>query len=289
MSAFLDRLRTGPCLILDGGLGSMLVARGLAAGASPESWNLERPEDVRSVLRGYVEAGSDAVQTNTFGGHPLRLARAGLDDRLEEIHAEAIRAAQAAGASFVIGDVGPTGEYLSPVGKGDLGVWRDGFARQGRALAGCDAIHVETMCDLREARTALEALAETGLPVMVSMTFDRRKRGFFTLMGDPLVPSLRALLDAGAAAVGANCTLASGDMRALAEEALRGVGGPLVIQPNAGQPEVTPLGPRYAQSPEAFARDLAPFAALGVAALGGCCGTDQRFIAALSRSLGRTA
>jgi methionine synthase I (cobalamin-dependent) len=186
--------------------------------------------------------------------------------------------------------VGPTGEYLPPVGSGDVARWRETFARQAGALAaaGVDAVHLETMSDLREALAALGAVQREapGLPVMVSLTFDHKKRGYFTVMGDPLVPALRALAAAGAAAVGANCSLTSPQMAALVEEALAGVDAPLVVQPNAGSPEARADGTfGYAQDPEDFARDLAAVAAAGVALVGGCCGTDHRFIAALRRRL----
>jgi methionine synthase I (cobalamin-dependent) len=290
VSAFLDRLGVGPPLLLDGGLGSMILARGLPRGHAPESWNEERPEEVTAVHRAYVEAGSEAVHTNTFGGSPARLGRAGLAERCEAIQAAAVRLARAAGAAFVIGDVGASGEYLPPVGRADREQWRAGFERQGRALAeaGPDALHVETMSDLREALVALAALkaAAPGLPVMVSLSFSRNKRGFFTVMGDALVASLRALAEAGADVVGANCTLASPDMPDLAAE-LRAASlpVPLVVQPNAGQPQLDGEVVRYTQDPVAFAEDMARVAGLGVAAVGGCCGTDPRFIAALRARL----
>jgi 5-methyltetrahydrofolate--homocysteine methyltransferase len=286
VSAFLDRLREGPTLLLDGGLGSMLLARGLARGQAPESWNEERGEDVTRVHRAYVEAGSEAIHTNSFGGHPARLAHAGLAERCEAVNAAAVRLARAAEPRFVLGDVGPSGGYLPPVGRADPAEWRAGFERQGRALAeaGPDALHVETMSDLREALVALEALKTVApqLPVIVSMTFARNKRGFFTVMGNPLVASLRGLAAAGADAVGVNCTLSSPDMADLAAELMAAaLAVPLVVQPNAGQPQLVADGVRYAQQPEVFAGDMARVAALGVAAVGGCCGTDPSFIAAL--------
>lgn len=286
MSGLAARLRAGPPLVLDGGLGSMLIARGLPAGAAPEAWVLERPADVAATHRAYVEAGSEAVHTCTFGGNHTRLAHFGLAARVEEISRVAVRLARESGARFVLGDMGPCGTYLPPVGAADPADWAAAFREQAAALAasGVDALHVETMSDLREALAALGAARDAApdTPVLVSMTFERRKRGFFTVMGDALVPALRALADAGAAAVGANCTLASADMRALALEAAA-VGHPLVLQPNAGMPEVSAGGIRYAQEPEQYAEDAAAFLASGAAAVGGCCGTDPRFIAALCR------
>lgn len=288
--SFRARLSKPEPLLLDGGMGSALIARGLAPGMPPERWNLERGEDITAVHRAYVDAGSEAVHTNTFGASPARLRAFGLAERCEEINRAAVALARAAGPRFVIGDVGPTGEYLAPVGHGDAGAWRASFERQARSLAdaGVDAFHIETMSDLREARVALEALLAVApdIPVVVSMTFERKKRGFFTVMGDPLVATLGALAAAGASAVGANCSITSPDMVALVSEAASGIAAPLVAQPNAGAPEQADDGSfRYAQSPAAFAFDMASIARLGARAVGGCCGTDDRFIAALREEL----
>jgi methionine synthase I (cobalamin-dependent) len=289
MNGFAERLRRRETTLLDGGLGSLLIARGLSGGAAPESWVLSRPDEVRRAHGDYVAAGSDAVHAATFGANPIRLARLGLEARCEELNAAAVRLARESAARFVLADVGPTGDYLAPVGSADPRVLGDAFARQGRALAAAapDALHVETMTDLREALIALEALRETApsIPVMVSLTFERKKRGFFTIMGDPLSKSLRALVGGGAAAVGANCTLASSGIRPLVEVARAAVDLPLVIQPNAGSPVTREGSVSYAQEPEAFAEEMARVASLGVELVGGCCGTDPRFIRALRTRL----
>lgn len=288
--SFRECVRSGDTMLLDGGLGTALIARGLPRGRPPEAWNLEGPDLVTEVHRAYVQAGSMGVHANTFGANPIRLAAFGLEGDCEAINRAAVAIARAARPRFVIADVGPTGEFLPPVGRGDLARWREAFERQANVLAdaGVDALHVETMSDLREARLALEVLLAVApaIPVLVSMTFERKKRGFFTVMGDPLVPALRALAAAGAVAVGANCSAGSGEMMALMDEALRGVDAPLVAQPNAGTPQIAAGGTlHYAQSPEDFAADMGAMAERGVRLVGGCCGTDDRFIAALHHRL----
>lgn len=293
--SFAARLAHGPVLLLDGGMGSMLLARGLAAGSAPERWTLERGAEVAAVHRAYVDAGSDAVQTNSFGAHPLRLAAAGLAGRAAEIATASTALARQAGARYVIGDIGPTGEYLPPVGRGDAAEFRRGFAELGQAFAtaGVDALHVETMSDLAEAAIALAALREAapGIPVCVSLTFERKPRGFFTVMGNRLDEALPALAAAGAAAVGANCTLTSSEFGALASAARAVYTGPLLLQPNAGAPRLEDGQAMYDQRPEEFADDLAAATATaavgGGVAAGGCCGTDPRFIAALAIALER--
>lgn len=286
MSALQARLRDREPLVLDGGLGSMLIARGLAAGTAPEAWILDRPAEIVAVHRAYVDAGSDAVHTATFGANRLRLAHVGLEARVAEINRAAVTLARDSGARFVLGDVGPSGQYLPPVGNADPVAWADAFREQSEALvsAGVDGLHVETMSDLREAHVALAVLREVdaALPIFVSLTFERRKRGFFTVMGDPVVASLGALAAAGANVVGANCTLTSGDLRVLAEE-VRELGHPIVLQPNAGAPELVDGALRYGQEPAEYARDTDAMFASGALAVGGCCGTDPRFIAALVR------
>ena len=292
MGDLVRRLADGPCLLLDGGMGTMLLAGGLRAGDAPERLNLEAPDVVRGVHEAYVAAGTEAIQTNTFGGNPLRLGHFRLADRCSEINRRAVEIARSASPVFVLGDIGPTGEYLPPVGSGDVGRWHEAFEVQAVALleAGIDGVHIETMSDRREAETALacvRALAPE-FPVLVSLTFNRTRRGFFTVMGDPLVESLNALRVAGATVVGANCTLTSGDMKGLAAEALAAVDGPLVVQPNAGQPIVDGGEVSYDQPPVELVADLSDAIDSGLAAVGGCCGTDPRFIRLLAERLGRT-
>ena len=294
MSELARRLAEPSPLVLDGGLGSMLLARGLPAGEAPERWNLERPAELEAVHRAYVEAGSEAIHTSSFGASTLRLAAFGLEGQHDRINRVAVELARRAGPRFVLADVGPTGAYLPPVGHGDAGAMRRAFVAQGRVLAdaGADGFHVETMSDLREARIALDALHEAapGLPVLVSLTFERKRRGFFTLMGDRLVSSLVELGRAGAAAVGANCTLTSHDMADLVDEAWAGLRAaglavPLVAQPNAGQPLMTASGARYEHDPAAFAADGARMVLAGARLVGGCCGTEPGTIAALVAAL----
>lgn len=289
MTSLTDRLRETPPLLLDGGLGTALIARGLPPGKPPDAWTLDRPEILLEVHRAYVTAGSEAVHANTFGANAVRLALHGYRDRCRDLNLAAVRLARDSGARYILADVGPTGTYLPPVGTAETELWRRAFREQGQILSesGADGLHIETMTDLREARIALDTLrsAAPTLPVLVSLTFERKKRGFFTAMGDPLVPSLTQLLADGADAVGANCSLTSTEMRDLAREARAALDGLLLFQPNAGQPRLTPEGVVYDQDPSVFAEEMIQIAALGVAAVGGCCGTDSRFIAALRRRL----
>ena len=276
-------------VVLDGGMGSMLIAAGLPGGRAPEWWNLEHPDRVAAVHRAYVEAGSEIVHTNTFGANPVRLAAGGLGGRCHEVNAAGVALARdaCAGRAWAAGDVGPTGSMLPPLGSATESELRAAFREQTEALAaaGVDLISIETMSDLREALAAVRAARATGLAIQASMTFVVRRRGVFTVMGDPLVPSLAALATAGADAVGCNCTVASAEMLAMVREAAPRLTVPLWAQPNAGQPRLAPEGVHYDADAEAFGRDLAAMAAAGARAVGGCCGTTPEFIACVRAAL----
>jgi 5-methyltetrahydrofolate--homocysteine methyltransferase len=276
-------------LLLDGGMGSMLIAAGLEGGRAPEWWNLEHPERVAAVHDAYVQAGSDIVHTNTFGGSTLRLAAGGLGGRCREVNRSAVEIARraCAGRALVAGDVGPTGHMLPPLGSATVDELRDAFREQVDALAeaGADLLSIETMSDLREALAAVEAARTTGLAVLASMTFEARRRGTFTIMGDALGPALTALAAAGATAVGCNCSVTSVEMLAMVREVPPSLGVPLAAQPNAGQPRLATDGVAYNATPDEFARDLLAMAVSGARLLGGCCGTTPAFIRAARAAL----
>jgi 5-methyltetrahydrofolate--homocysteine methyltransferase len=279
-------------LLLDGGLGTMLIEMGLAPGQAPEAWVLEHPDRVREAHRRYFAAGCHLVHAVSFGGTRLKLAAAGLGARCAEINRRAIELARevAPAGGLCAGDVGPTGLLFPPMGEAEEARLEASFREQCALLAeaGADLLSIETMYDLREALAAVRAAVATGLPVLCSMTFDAKRRGAFTMVGDPLAPSLAALRAAGAHAVGMNCSVTSGPMLAMVAEARAALGpaAAIVAQPNAGQPRPTPEGIVYDADPEAFAADLRAMAEAGAGLLGGCCGTDERFLSAARAALG---
>ena len=276
-------------LLLDGGLGSMLIAAGLEAGQAPDWWNLQHPERVAAVHRAYADAGADVVHTNTFGSNPARLAASGLAGHCREVNAAAaaIAGRAVAGRALVAGDIGPSGHPLPPVGSANLDELREGFRLQAGALAeaGVDLLSVETMSDVREALAAVEAAVETGLAVVASMTFEARRRGAFTVMGDPLVASLERLAAAGAVAVGLNCSVTAEVMVPMVREAAPALGVPIAAQPNAGQPEMTADGVVYHADPDEFARQAVAMVEAGARLIGGCCGTTPSFIERAAETL----
>ncbi len=268
-------------LLLDGGLGSLFIAMGLQNGQAPEWWVVEHPERITEVHRQYVEAGSDVIQTCTFGGSAPKLEDAKLAGRCAEINARAVELARAAGGdALVAGDVGPSGKLFPPMGDATVEQLEQAFTEQAQALcrAGADLITIETMYDLREALAATRAAAATGLPVFASMTFDAKKRGFFTIVGDRIDASMQALVQAGATAVGLNCTVGSDAMIPMVKQAVAAVDAPVVAQPNAGAPRVTPQGVIYDVDPTAFCADLLAMVDAGARVVGGCCGSTPEII-----------
>jgi len=287
-TALLDLARTRTVL-LDGALGTELLARGLPPGVPPELWNVERPEVVRGIHAAYFEAGSDAVSTNSFGGTPLKLAAYGLEARSYELNRAAARLAREAAPAggFVAGSIGPTGKFLRPQGAATEEDLVAAFAEQARGLAdgGIDAFLVETQYDLREALAALRGVrVVSGLPVFVTLTFNAFPRGYFTLMGDAASQAASALEKAGAAAVGANCTLTTEQMAGCVRALRPATALPIIAQANAGRPEPGPDGTvRYSQTVEDFLRFVPEIIEAGAAFVGGCCGTDPAHIRAMAQ------
>jgi 5-methyltetrahydrofolate--homocysteine methyltransferase len=283
----LERLVAGEVLVGDGAMGTMLFERGLVPGEPPESVTLSRPDVLEEIARLYVDAGADLVETNTFGGSPLKLALHGLDARVDTVNREAVLAARrgVAGRAYVVGACGPSGRLLEPYGDVKPETMEESFRRQMAALvgAGVDAVCVETMTDLAEARLAVRAAKEAAstLPVFATMTFDPTPRGHFTIMGVSVAQAATGLADAGADAVGSNCGTGIEHLVAIAREFRRHTRLPLVIQANAGLPRAVGTATVYDETPEFLATKPRELLDLGVSIIGGCCGTTPAHIAAL--------
>jgi len=279
-------LMGGRIVILDGAIGTMLMAAGLQGGDVPERWNIDKPETVRSIHRSYFEAGSDVVLTNTFGGNRLKLRKKNLDNEVSLFNTRAAELAKAVRPpeKFVAGDMGPSGELVAPLGSATPESLEEIFAEQAQALAsgGVDLIIVQTMFSLQEALAALRGIHRvTQGPAFVSMTYERKDQGFFTMMGETPETCTRALEDEGADGVGANCTIGSSEMIPLARILRESTTLPVVVQPNAGKPLFKDGKTVYDQAPEEFAEDIESMAQEGVNAVGGCCGTTAKFISAI--------
>ena len=277
----------GKPLLYDGSKGVMLQRLGLSGGEASELWNVTHADQVREVHAQYVAAGADVIQTNTFPGNRVTLARHGLAGRCAELNSAGVRLArEAAGPSrWVAASVGPSGGLFEPAGDLTFDSAYDLYAEHAAVLAaaGADLIHFETFGDLAELRAAILAARErTGLPVIATATFEGGGR---TLSGNSPEACAVVCESLGAAFVGANCSTGAEGMVPVLEAMARVATGPLVAKANAGMPEIVGGSVVYRESAGHFASFTAPFLAAGVRLLGGCCGTTPEFVAELRRSL----
>jgi 5-methyltetrahydrofolate--homocysteine methyltransferase len=283
----LARLAAGDRLVADGAMGTLLLSRALAPGLAPETIALERPAVLEDIARRYLEAGADILETDTFGGSPLKLALHGLEAETEVINRAAVAAARRAAGdrAYIAGSCGPSGRLLTPFGDTSPDAMSDSFHRQMAALigAGVDCICVETMTDLAEAQLAVRAAKNVApaIPVLATMTFDATPRGYFTIMGVTVAAAAQGLAEAGADVVGSNCGNGVEHMVAIAREFRRHTALPLLIQPNAGLPRMEGDVTVYDETPAFMADKARGLLEAGVAIVGGCCGTTPAHIAAL--------
>jgi 5-methyltetrahydrofolate--homocysteine methyltransferase len=279
-------------LCCDGAMGTQLMARGLASGACGMLWNIERPAEVGGIHMAYRHAGCELITTNSFGGSRFALQLHGLADRVAELNRAAAQVArQAAGETgWVLGDVGPFGDFLEPVGDVTADELRAAFQAQITALleGSADAILVETMSDPAEAVVGVEAAkaCNKDIPVIVTYSFQKTAPGEFrTLMGTTAAEAMQRAIAAGADIVGTNCgtALSLDDYVELASQLAAAAGKtPVIVQPNAGSPHTENGRTIYKATPEEMAATTARLLKAGVRIVGGCCGTTPALLAAMS-------
>ncbi len=289
-----ERLARGDVILGDGAWGTLLMARGLPPGEPPESFNLNRPEVIEEIAALYLEAGADIVTTNTFGGSPLKLESFGLADRTEDINALAVAAVRRSvgDRAYVSASMGPTGRLLLPFGDTDPARMAAAFERQAAALAGAgvDLFCVETMTDLNEAILAVKAIRAVAprVPIMATMTFEKTRRGFFSVMGVSIPAAASQLQAAGADIVGSNCGFGIDTMIDIAREFKQHAVVPIAIQANAGLPIMSGGVTVYPETPDDVAARGPDLLAAGVQIVGGCCGTTPAHIRALRALIPRS-
>jgi 5-methyltetrahydrofolate--homocysteine methyltransferase len=277
--------------VLDGAMGTELQRAGLGLGECGSAWNLDFPERLAAIHAAYIEAGCDAVITNSFGANKWVLGRYGLGDEVEAVNRAAARIAKgvARDAACVLGDIGPCGGLLPPLGAIDPGELLSEFTRQARALVGggVDGIVVETMSALEELTIAIRAARAAGAPLVIaSMAFDRLPNGLIrTMMGVSPEKAAQAAVEAGADMIGANCgtSMTTSDFARVVEAFRTVTGRPIAVQANAGTPELIDGRAVYSLSPEALGDGMAEVVAAGANLVGGCCGTTPAHIEALAR------
>ena len=288
MPDFHKQLNSNRILIADGATGTMLQKAGLPIGVAPERWNLENPDAVLNHYLAYIDAGSDIILTNTFGGSYIRLKRDNLENDCHRINLRAAELArQAAGShAIVFGDLGPTGELISPLGLLSEKEIIESFAMQVNGLVegGVDAILIETMSDLTEAKAALKGARQvTDLPVIISFSFDTRGR---TMMGVKPEQAAEEIWPLGVSAIGANCgrTL-SETLKAIQEIRMAVPEAVLFAKPNAGLPHTDGSELVYDVTPNIMAEYALEFIDAGVKIFGGCCGSTPDHIRAITSSI----
>jgi 5-methyltetrahydrofolate--homocysteine methyltransferase len=289
----LEKLRHGKILLSDGAWGTFLQEKGLKPGECPELWNITHRREVLDIAESYLLAGSDIIETNSFGGSIFKLTQYGLIDRVSEINqaAAAISREAAGNDRHVAGSVGPSGKMLM---MGDIpeDVLYDGFCQQVTALenGGADIIIIETMSAIDEASLAVRAAREnTKCTVIVTMTFSGDNNGtFHTMMGVSPEEMVVSMKEAGAHIVGSNCGNGIEDMIGIVK-AIRSTDKtiPIMIQANAGIPEYIDGKTVYRESPELMASFIPELIKAGVSIIGGCCGTTPSHIREMGRVLGK--
>ncbi len=288
---------SGGIFLLDGAMGTQLIARGIEVGKCNDYLNVESPDVVSDIHRSYFEAGSDAVLTNTFGANKYALGRHRLEDEAAKINSAGAQIARRAAGEekYVLGDIGPSGDFLEPLGSLKPEELREAFARQAKALldGGVDGFIIETMTALDEVTIAIEAVKSVGggVPVLASMSFDRARDDFKTMMGVDVETAVAKIVSLDVDAVGFNCgTVSLDEYIELAEKfvsTVKALGKDVLIyaEPNAGKPELVEDQAVYKVSPEDFAAAVEKIHSRGVSIIGGCCGTSPAHIRATAEKL----
>lgn len=290
MNKFLERLNTGEILVADGATGTNLQKVGLTGGMHTEDWVFDHPDKILDLERAFVAAGSDIILTCTFGGTRLRMKGAKYADQVTEINKRAAELArQAASAQdnvLVAGSIGPLGQLLKPYGPISPEEAKAAFAEQAEALAegGVDLLIIETHFAFEEAATAFDgARSVTGLPIVVSFSYDRGTR---TMMGVKPADVVKRYKAMGAAMVGANCGTTLENMKTILKDYSAAESGfPLWAKPNAGMPRLEGTQTIYDVTPLEMAEYAKKYIALGARVVGGCCGSTPEHIAAIAQTV----
>ena len=295
-AGLIEKIEQG-VFFLDGAMGTQLMAAGVKSARCNDYLNIESPQTVIDIHKSYLQAGSGAIITNTFSANSMVLDKHGLADKAEDINLAGAQIARQAvdeinADRYVLGDIGPCGEFLPPVGKADPEKVKEAFVSQAQALAegGVEGFIVETMMALKEMTIAVQAVQSVSdLPLFASFAFNPASDGFRTLMGIGPETAIDKLISLGVDAVGFNCgSLTMGQYVKLSEICANLIGQTdifLLAEPNAGRPDLTESGAVYKLPPEDFADAAQKIHTAGAKILGGCCGTGPEHIKAMVERL----
>ena len=299
---FLERLKAGEALLSDGAWGTELQKMGLEAGGNPEEWNLTQPDKVRQVSINYYEAGADMGMTNTFNGTRFRQKHYGMADKVRELNEAGARLAKEVAAKyggFVTASMGPSGEFVEPLGLVSESELYEAFQEQAQALkqGGADAVVCETIFNLPEMKIAIRAAKDAGLFTMATMFFDAKSDpatgeepkdasfGFATMFGESPEECVEAMQAAGADVIGTNCGNGIENMVRLVRVMKPAASRPILVHSNAGIPKLSGKIVVYDETPEVMAAKIKDLVEAGAQIVGGCCGTTPEHIRAFRREL----
>lgn len=273
--------------IFDGAMGTMLQNAGMKTGDCPEYLNITNPKMVQDVHRAYFEAGSDIIETNTFGASRIKLAEYNLSDKVAEINTAAVQNVKiaTAGKAKVAGSMGPTGGFIKPLGELDFDEVYQNYYEQAKALstAGADYILIETCIEIQEMRAALLAAKDAcDLPVICQLSFSEDGR---TVTGTDPQSAAIILSAMGADVIGANCSLGPEQLVPIVKELAENCSCPISIQPNAGMPHLVDGKTVFPMTPEDFGKWAPELVKAGATFIGGCCGTTPAHIKAIKEAL----
>ncbi|NOZ62637.1 MAG: methionine synthase [Calditrichaeota bacterium] len=290
MSKLLDLVKEKSIVISDGAWGTLLHEKGLPPGECPESWNVSHPDIVRQIPEGYIAAGSEVVLTNSFGASPLKLGLFNLSESAHDFNFAAAKISRAAAGDevLVLASVGPTGQFLAPLGEISEKEMIENFRTQIKGLAdgGADAILIETMSDIGEASCAVRAAQDVcDLPILVSMTLERGKQGYRTLMGNSVAEIVTFFTAAGVDILGTNCGNGTAGIVEIVQEFRSFTDKPIVAHPNAGLPVVQDGETIFPERPDEMASLVPDLVEAGANIIGGCCGTGPDHIRAIAQQV----
>jgi len=281
MNENLEKILTDSFTITDGAWGTQFREFGIGPGECPDGWNLSSPRIVEKIARTYIEAGSKIILTNTFRANRISLGSYGLGEKVREINQAGVKIALNAvrKRALVFGSVGPTGKMFTSRYISDTELF-DVYSEQAQLLvdAGVDAVMLESMIDLAEAKIALKAIKETGIPAGVSMVFDAGREKDLTMMGNTPEQAAAELTTAGADIIGANCGLGIEGYIPILKRLRSSTNKPIWIKPSAGVPGIVQGNVVYSTSPQVFAQYAKVLVTHGANFIGGCCGTSPEYI-----------
>ena len=278
-------------LVSDGAMGTMLQSGGLPVGHCPEEWNISHPDVLASIHNGYFTADADLVETNTFGGNRYRLKHYGHENKVYEFNkagAEIAKKVCPVG-KFIAGSVGPTGEFLEPLGLLTISDLEEAFTEQisGLVDGGVDVLFIETMSYIDEIRAAIVAAQKVNknIPIVASMSFEKSAVGYRTMMGTGIPEFIKEMKKLPVIAIGANCGKGAKEIIDIMEEFRQLTDIPLIAQANAGLPETKDDKIIYTETPEQRGELTRVLLGEKVNIIGGCCGTTPEHITSIRQTI----